>query len=116
MNHTQIEKGKIGEEFAASVYTHAGFEILRKDLRLGRAQVDLVVKRGNLICFVEVKFRKFIPQAHLAIHSSQLGRIANVAENFMQSYPEALWQIDAFLIDSNFNWQRIDNIPFAMQT
>ncbi len=110
---SNLEKGKIGEEFAQSLYQKAGFDILETDLRIGRAQVDLVARRKDLICFVEVKYRRTMHEAHHAIKVAQLNRIARCADHYMQERPQN-WQIDALLIDRNMNWQRIDNIPHAM--
>lgn len=110
---SNIEKGKIGESFAQSLYKKAGFEILETDLRLGHTQVDLVAMRNELICFVEVKYRRTMHEAHSAINAAQLSRIARSADHYMQERTQN-WQIDAFLIDRNMSWERIDNIPYAL--
>ena len=110
---TNIEKGKIGEEFAQALYRKARFEIAETDLRMGRSQVDFVAKRDGIYAFVEVKFRQSLDEAHAAIQAGQFTRIARVAEKYMfdKSSP---WQLDALLIDKHMNWHRIDNIPYAM--
>lgn len=110
---TNIQKGQIGEEFAQSLYQKAGFDIIETDLRYGRSQIDFVAKRNDLICFVEVKYRRTIHEAHSSINAAQLGRIARCAHKYMQE-KQSLWQIDALLIDRNMKWERIDNIPYAM--
>jgi putative endonuclease len=51
------ELGRWGEERARSYLEEQGFEILAKNYRFGRREVDLVARRGNLVAFVEVKTR-----------------------------------------------------------
>lgn len=50
--------GQAGEAAAADFYRQAGYEVLAQGYRHGRAEVDLVVRRGTaLLVFVEVKTR-----------------------------------------------------------
>jgi putative endonuclease len=49
--------GQQGEELASKLYLDKGFEILHRNFRSGKAEIDLIVKKGNLIVFVEVKTR-----------------------------------------------------------
>jgi putative endonuclease len=51
------ELGTQGEKFAFEYLLSKGFEILEKNYRYLKAEVDLVVKKDELIIFVEVKTR-----------------------------------------------------------
>ena len=52
------ELGRAGEAAAADFYQQAGYTVLARGYRHGRAEVDLVVQRGHeLLVFVEVKTR-----------------------------------------------------------
>jgi putative endonuclease len=59
MSHYPPHKlGQAGEAVAADFMTNLGFEVLARGYRQGRAEVDLVVRRGQeLLVFVEVKTR-----------------------------------------------------------
>ena len=51
----RLETGQTFERLAAAFYVQNGFEILQRNWRTGRREIDLIVRRGNLIAFVEVK-------------------------------------------------------------
>jgi putative endonuclease len=50
--------GKHGEQIACDFLENKGFKILSKNWRHEKAEVDLIVKDGSIIVFVEVKTRK----------------------------------------------------------
>lgn len=55
-NFRQIGAG--GEDLAVSFLAERGFEVLERNYRFGRAgEIDLIVRKGNLVVFVEVKSR-----------------------------------------------------------
>lgn len=52
----RLEQGRQFEELAAKFYDNElGFVILERNWRAGHKEIDLIVKRDNLIAFVEVK-------------------------------------------------------------
>jgi putative endonuclease len=53
----KIKKGKEGEEFAASFLIEKGYEVVERNFRHKRSEIDLIVKKDNWLIFVEVKFR-----------------------------------------------------------
>ena len=54
-NKTAI--GKKGEQLAAEFLMKKGFEIVVRNYRDGRAEIDLIVRRDDWLIFVEVKAR-----------------------------------------------------------
>ena len=50
--------GKEGEEKAAHYLVKKGYQILEKNYRWGRGEIDIICKERNRIIFVEVKTRK----------------------------------------------------------
>ncbi len=53
----KIELGKFGEELARDFLLEKGYEILAENYRTPLGEIDLVVKEGNTIVFVEVRTR-----------------------------------------------------------
>ena len=49
--------GRLGEHHAARFLERRGWEILARNYRFGRREVDLVARRGRVLAFVEVKTR-----------------------------------------------------------
>jgi len=49
--------GRRGEEAAARYLRRHGYRVVERNLRLAGAEVDLVVEKDDLVCFVEVKSR-----------------------------------------------------------
>ena len=47
-----------GEDLAARYLRKHGYEILDRNVRLGRYEIDIIARDGDTIAFVEVKTRK----------------------------------------------------------
>jgi putative endonuclease len=52
-----LETGQRGETLAAEHLTAQGYEIVARNYRAGRGEIDLIVRRGDWLVFVEVKTR-----------------------------------------------------------
>lgn len=55
--HPSRDLGLWGEELAARRLTSAGWEVVERNFRWGRREVDLIARRGDILAFVEVKTR-----------------------------------------------------------
>lgn len=53
----KIKKGKEGEDLAADFLKGLGYEIVERNYRHKRSEIDLIVKKDNWLVFVEVKMR-----------------------------------------------------------
>ena len=60
----KIKKGKDGEEAAAQFLMNKGYEIIERNFRFRRAEIDLIAKKDNWLIFVEVKTRTSTAYGH----------------------------------------------------
>lgn len=56
--------GAVGEQLAAIVYEQEGFTVLARNWRCRQGELDLIVGRGDLVVFVEVKSRSSLAYGH----------------------------------------------------
>jgi putative endonuclease len=49
--------GQSGEASAAAFLQEQGYTILQQNYRAGRAEIDIIARKGDLLVFVEVKTR-----------------------------------------------------------
>ncbi len=54
---TTVAIGRLGEDHAAEYLRSKGYEILGRNVHLGRGELDLVVRKGENLVFAEVKTR-----------------------------------------------------------
>lgn len=84
---TSYQTGIFAEFIAKLFLMLHGFKILKHRYitgkYTGRAEIDLIAKKNNLIIFVEVKKRKSINQAFDAISNKQIQRLRNAAETYI---------------------------------
>lgn len=54
---THLDIGKEGEKLAEAYLAEKGFQLLHRNWRHGRYEIDLIATRDEKLHFVEVKFR-----------------------------------------------------------
>lgn len=100
-------------EFLARMYLRChGFRIVKSRYitgrNTGRAEIDIIARRGNLLIFVEVKCRPSITTGWDAITSSQSVRLRRAAENYIA---QTGWMGDArfdviIICGARIHWAR----------
>ena len=77
--------GDLGENYAAEYLKRKRYNVIERNYRVGRDEVDIIVSRGEYIIFVEVKTRTddgFGTPAEAVTHTKQK-RIMGVAASYM---------------------------------
>ena len=100
--------GKLGEEFACLVLSNKGFDILERNLRIGRGEIDILAKEGNEYVFIEVKTRKSFSDIPLldSVSEEQKEKIYDTAELYMdENAPEDEFRID--LIGITYKYHKV---------
>lgn len=79
------EFGKFAEIKASEEYVKKGFAILERRWRHGKNEVDLIVQKGNIVAFVEVKARSGRHMMPLeAITSDKKRRMVKSADSYLR--------------------------------
>jgi putative endonuclease len=104
-------RGREGERRAAWWLWLRGWRILDRRVRTPAGEIDLVVRRGNLVAFVEVKTRATAAELDFAIDEHRLSRVAAAAEYLMPRYagPEDDIRVDVILIAPRTLPRHIEN-------
>jgi putative endonuclease len=77
--------GRAGEEAALQVYLRNGFRLVARNWRCPLGELDLVVRRGRLLVFCEVKTRsgRAFGGGYEAVTRSKRRRLRRLAEVFV---------------------------------
>ncbi len=77
--------GNRGEDQAVEFLKQKGFSLLERQYRHGRAEIDLIMRKDDLMIFVEVKTRtgKAYGRPEDAISQGQIERIMSSAEHYI---------------------------------
>jgi putative endonuclease len=104
-------RGREGERRAAWWLWLRGWRILDRRVRTPAGEVDLIVRKGNLIAFVEVKTRATHAELDFAIDERRLARVAAAAEYLMPRYagPGDDIRVDVILIAPRTLPRHIEN-------
>ena len=80
--------GLSAEARAAAFLIFKRYRILARRFRTPFGEIDLVVRRGNLLVFVEVKARASLEEAAYAVTPRQQQRIIDAAQAWLMAHPE----------------------------
>jgi putative endonuclease len=88
MTESTLRLGRSGEQLAAQFLERAGLEVLSRNWRSGRRELDLVVRDGAVVAFVEVKTRRHGPQSPTeSVTRAQRRRLRGAAEAWIHAHP-----------------------------
>lgn len=76
-------KGRRAERWAGWFFRAKGYRVLARRYRSPVGEIDLIVRRGNALVFVEVKAHKTLVRAIEAITPKQRQRIVKAAEYYI---------------------------------
>jgi putative endonuclease len=87
--------GSRGEDAAADVYRRRGYRVVARNWRCRLGELDLVVERGGVLVFCEVKSRRqsVFGGGFEAVTGRKRAKVRAVAQAFLQasgSHPQAI--------------------------
>ena len=84
------ETGARGEHIAQEFLLAKGFDILHRNWRAGRREIDVVAMDGDMLVFIEIKTRGGIlfgyPEE--AVTARKQGYLRQAAQSFMRLHPQ----------------------------
>ncbi len=83
------ELGKLGEELAERHLRQKGYRTLERNFRTRYGEIDLVMKDGEYLVFVEVKSRRSLVcgEPHEAIDGRKKDQLLKMAEEYLERNP-----------------------------
>lgn len=119
MNERQ-RLGRAAEQAAAHYLLRQGYRVIASNQRVGRGELDLIVRRGPVLAFVEVKARRtaVCGAPEEAVGPAKRRQIARLAEIWLAARPWATVGVsdvryDLVAVDLTSRPGQIRHIPDA---
>jgi len=112
--------GRAAEAAAARYLQARGWALLGRNVRIGRGELDLIVRRGDVLAFVEVKARRSgscgTPED--AVDGRKRRQVARLAELWLAARPWALRGVsdvrfDVVAVDAIGDRPQVRHLPGA---
>lgn len=83
-----LRTGRWGEEQAEKFLKKAGLKIVARNVRVGYDELDLIVRQGDTLIFVEVKTRasEDFGRAALAVNRAKRKKLSRAAIRFLKNH------------------------------
>jgi putative endonuclease len=81
--------GLLAEAAAAALLLAKGYRLIARRYRTPLGEIDLIVKRGRTVAFVEVKARAFTRDALESVGRSSERRMVDAADLWLARHPDA---------------------------
>ncbi len=104
------QRGVDAEAIACRALAGDGWTVLAQRLRTEAGEIDIVAARPDLLAIVEVKARRTLADAAMALGGRQRGRLLAAAEIVLAQHPEwarAGMRFDLIVVDAVGNVRRI---------
>jgi putative endonuclease len=85
MTESKKSTGNKGEDLAASILVKKGYEIVERNYRYGKGEIDIIAKDKDVLVFVEVKTRKNLEYGlpELAVTKNKQRQVRKIAEAYL---------------------------------
>ncbi len=109
---TSYSRGVRAESMAVSFLENNQYEILKQRYKTKFGEIDIIVQKDNVLCFVEVKMRGNLSDALESVTSRSQKRIENSALFFLYENAEYInydMRFDVIAITKDFVITHLDN-------
>ena len=107
-----FKQGRGAEANARWLLCAKGYRVLARNFRHPLDEVDLIVRRGCLLIFVEVKLRADRDAGPYAVSPAQWRRVSAGASRFVARHPHyagLVWRFDTFVVGGNGRFRHNKN-------
>ncbi|MEX0943524.1 MAG: YraN family protein [Pseudomonadales bacterium] len=104
-----LDLGYAAEEMASQFLQQHGLELISKNFRCRMGEIDLIMREGNTLVFVEVRLRQtrnYVSGAE-SITRRKIARLLKTAEFYLISHPvpdHIEFRFDVVSMDSSIDW------------
>lgn len=105
--------GRFGEFIASISLIFKGYHIVQRNYKSRLGEIDIIARKGNTLCFIEVKSRRKQDDLDFAVSAHQLKRIERSAKNFVsmnKKYQNDFVRFDAIYVLFPFFSRHLKNI------
>lgn len=114
---TGYHAGLAAEDRIAQDYERRGFAVARRRWRGASGEIDLIVRDGDALIFIEVKKSRDFARAAERLGARQMARLCQSAEEFLADEPRGLlteMRFDVALVDGQGRHHILENAFGAM--
>ena len=112
--------GRSAEAAAAKYLVRDGWTLLGRNVRIGRGELDLIMRRGGVLAFVEVKARRSATcgAPEDAVDGRKRRQVCRLAELWLAARPWALHGVsdvrfDVVAVDATVRPPEVRHLPAA---
>jgi putative endonuclease len=109
--------GRAGEDAAAAFYVRNGFTVVERNWRCSAGEIDLIVRRGPLVVFCEVKTRSSATRGlpSEAVDRRKQARLRRLAGRWLaERRPRARdLRFDVIAVDAGSSRRELTHVPNA---
>lgn len=110
MKLTNRDLGKLGEDYAANWLTSQGYQILDRNWRGTRVELDIIARRSDCLVFCEVKTRRSVNCGYPAeaVTQTKLRNINTAALQWLQAKDIRIGGIRIDVLALNFDGETFE--------
>lgn len=118
--NTRTARGQWAEQLAQKHLEARGLKVLERNYRCPRGEIDLVLREGKTLIFVEVRYRarSEFGTAAESVDPRKRARILRCAQHYLQSHAnarDAVCRFDVVLVQGVADTPGIEWIPNAFE-
>lgn len=110
---TAYRSGLAAEDLISAHYTRQGHKLAEARWRGSGGEIDLILRKGGDVVFVEVKQARSLHEAAFRLSARQLKRVHDAASEFLAGEPRGLGtpaRVDLALVGGSGEIEIVENV------